>query len=59
MVNIGIISLGSGGTMGHMTLTTTVGNFLVNSYMMNVCIFSENTYEKFSKSCTIIWTKYD
>lgn len=48
MKNIAIVSLGSGGTMGHMTLTTTIGSFLAKSKGMRVFIFSENSYEKFS-----------
>ncbi len=47
MKNIAIISLGTGGTMGHMTLTTKLSDLLVK-HGHKVFLISESNYNPFS-----------
>lgn len=47
MKNIGIVSFGTGGTMGHMSLTTNLSKFLAEKGH-KIYLFSESNYSKFS-----------
>lgn len=49
MKNIAIISFGTGGTMGHMSLTTNISKLLVQN-RHKVYLFSEQDYSSFSNS---------
>ncbi len=45
-MNIAILSLGSGGTMGHMSLTTKLSSLMIKKN--NVYLFSDHDYSNFS-----------
>ena len=48
MNNVAIVSLGSGGTMGHMSLTVSLAKALSEN-KQNIFIFSEHDYRYYSK----------
>ena len=50
--NVGIISLGSGGTMGHMSLTTNLANSFKKKGL-NIFLFSEHNYSEFTNKKNI------
>lgn len=47
-MKIGFISIGAGGTMGHMTFVTSLSNKLAKSNNYESFIFSEDDYKKYS-----------